>query len=48
MIMNIETNIFDMADKVMETLKAKYLIRLISFQGLERMEPLEYPEPALC
>ena len=43
----IETNIFDMADKVMETLKAKYLIRPISYQGLERMEPLEYPEPAL-
>ena len=36
-----------MADKVMETLKAKYLIRPISYKGLERMEPLEYPEPAL-
>ena len=43
----IETNIFDMADKVMETLKAKYLIRPISYKGLERMEPLEYPEAAL-
>ncbi|GGB07395.1 ATP-binding protein [Puia dinghuensis] len=43
----IETNIFDMPDKVMDTLKAKYLIRPISYKGLERMEPLEYPEPAL-
>lgn len=43
----VETNIFDMADKVMEILKTKYLIRPISYKGLERMEPLEYPEPAL-
>lgn len=43
----IESNIFEMADKVMETLKAKYLIRPISYKGLERLEPLEYPEPAL-
>ncbi|HRP16427.1 MAG TPA: ATP-binding protein [Ginsengibacter sp.] len=43
----VETNIFDMADKVMEILKAKYLIRPISYKGLERLEPLEYPEPAL-
>jgi ATP-dependent DNA helicase RecG len=43
----IETNIFDMADKVIEILKAKYLIRPISYKGLERIEPLEYPEPAL-
>jgi len=43
----IETNIFDMAEKVMETLKAKYLVRPIFYNGLERMEPLEYPESAL-
>lgn len=43
----VETNIFDMADKVMEILKTKYLIRPISYKGLERLEPLEYPEPAL-
>jgi ATP-dependent DNA helicase RecG len=43
----IETNIFDMPDKVMEALKAKYLIRPISYKGLERLEPLEYPEAAL-
>lgn len=43
----IETNIFDMPDKVIEVLKNKYLIRPISYRGLERLEPLEYPEPAL-
>lgn len=43
----IETNIFDMVDKVLETLKSKYLIRPISYEGMLRMEPLEYPEPAL-
>jgi hypothetical protein len=43
----IESNIFDMPDKVMETLKSKYLVRPISYKGLERMEPSEYPEAAL-
>lgn len=43
----IETNLFDMPDLVMEKLDAKYLIRPISYKGLERMEPLEYPEQAL-
>lgn len=31
----------------MEILDTKYLIRPISYKGLERMEPLEYPERAL-
>ncbi|GGB83262.1 ATP-dependent DNA helicase [Flavobacterium suaedae] len=43
----VETNIFEMADKVIEILKTKYLVRPISYKGLERMEPLEYPETAL-
>jgi len=43
----VETNLFAMADKVIEILKSKYLIRPISYKGLERMEPLEYPEAAL-
>ena len=43
----VETNIFEMADKVIEMLKTKYLVRPISYRGLERMEPLEYPETAL-
>lgn len=43
----IETHLFDMADKVMEILKSKYLTRPIVYQGLERIETLEYPEAAL-
>lgn len=36
-----------MADSVMEILNRKYLIRPISYEGLLRKEPLEYPEDAL-
>ncbi len=43
----IETNLLTMIEKIMEKLKDRYLIRPISYKGLERMEPLEYPEPAL-
>lgn len=43
----VETNLLTMVEKVMEKLKDRYLIRPISYKGLERMEPLEYPEPAL-
>lgn len=43
----VKGNILEMADTVMEILNSKYLIRPISYQGLERMEPLEYPERAL-
>lgn len=43
----IETNLLTMVEKVMDKLKDRYLIRPISYKGLERMEPLEYPEPAL-
>ena len=43
----VEGNILDMADSVMEILNRKYLIRPISYQGLLRKEPLEYPEQAL-
>jgi ATP-dependent DNA helicase RecG len=43
----IEGNIFTMADKVIELLRAKYLISPISYEGLVRKEELEYPEPAL-
>src|SRR5699024_7369047 len=39
--------ILEMADRVIELLNVKYLIRPISYKGLERMEPLEYPEKAL-
>ncbi|MGN7824804.1 ATP-binding protein [Chitinophaga sp. 22536] len=43
----IETNIFSMADSVIELLDRKYLIRPVSYSGLQRLEPLEYPEEAL-
>jgi ATP-dependent DNA helicase RecG len=43
----VETNLLTMVEKVMEKLKDRYLIRPISYKGLERMEPLEYPESAL-
>jgi ATP-dependent DNA helicase RecG len=43
----IEGNIFEMVDKVMERLKEKYLISPISYEGLHRIETLEYPEDGL-
>lgn len=43
----VEGNIFEMPDKVIEILKAKYLISPISYKGLQRIEKLEYPEDAL-
>jgi len=44
----VEGNIIQMADKVMEVLKSKYLISPIHYEGLQRIEPLEIPEDALC
>lgn len=43
----VEGNILDMADKVIELLRSKYLTSPIRYEGLRRMEELEYPEPAL-
>jgi ATP-dependent DNA helicase RecG len=43
----VEGNILDMADTVMEILNRKYLVKPISYEGLLRKEPLEYPEQAL-
>ncbi len=43
----VEGNILEMADKVMDILKTKYLISPISYQGLQRIETLELPEEAL-
>ena len=43
----IEGNILKMCDLVVETLKAKYLISPIHYEGLQRIEPLEIPEEAL-
>ena len=43
----IEGNVFEMPDRVIETLRAKYLVSPIRYEGLQRIEELEYPEDAL-
>jgi len=43
----VEGNILQMADKVMDILKSKYLIAPIHYAGLQRIEQLEIPEEAL-
>jgi len=42
-----EGNIIQILDKVLRTLDYKFLIRNISFEGMNRIETLEYPVPAL-
>jgi len=42
-----EGNIIQVLDKVLRTLDHKFLIRNISFEGMNRIETLEYPIPAL-
>ena len=43
----IEGNIFEMPEKVIDILRSKYLIMPIRYEGLQRVEELEYPEAAL-
>ena len=43
----IEGNIFEMPEKVMDILKSKYLTMPIRYEGIQRIEELEYPEEAL-
>lgn len=43
----VEGNIRDMAYRIMKVLNAKYLVRPISYKGLQRIEGLEYAESAL-
>ena len=43
----IEGNIIQMADRVVEMLKSKYLTMPITFKGMNRIEKLEIPEEAL-
>jgi len=43
----VEGNLIEMADKVMGILKGKYLTLPIHYEGMQRIEELEYPEPAL-
>lgn len=43
----IEGNIIQMADRVMESLQAKYLVSPVRFEGMQRYETLEIPKEAL-
>lgn len=43
----IEGNILQMADRVVDVLRSKYLISPVSYRGLTRIEKLEVPEDAL-
>jgi ATP-dependent DNA helicase RecG len=43
----IEGNIIQMASRVVEVLRTKYLISPIHYEGMQRVEQLEIPEPAL-
>lgn len=43
----VEGDIFRMADRVIDRLKEKYLVSSISYEGIHRVETLEYPEAAL-
>jgi ATP-dependent DNA helicase RecG len=43
----VEGNLFEMPDRVMELLKAKYLLSPIHYEGLQRVEALEIPEKAM-
>ena len=43
----IDGDLIRMADRVMEALDAKYLIRPIHYEGMQRIEPLEIPEEGL-
>lgn len=43
----VEGNLIEMPDKVMDVLQRKYLISPIRYEGLQRIEELEYPESAL-
>ncbi|WP_083191599.1 ATP-binding protein [Formosa haliotis] len=43
----IESNAFELAEKTIEILNAKYLVRNISYEGLSRIETPEYPFEAI-
>ena len=44
---SVECDLIRMADRVIDLLKSKYLISLIHYEGLQRIEELELPEEAL-
>jgi ATP-dependent DNA helicase RecG len=43
----VEGNVIEVLEKVLRTLDYKFLIKNISFEGMNRIETLEYPVPAL-
>ncbi len=43
----VEGNIFELADKTLETLEKKFLISNVSYDGLHRVEKWEYPYAAI-
>lgn len=43
----VEGNVFEMVERVMKLLRERYLISPISYEGIQRVEKLEYPEDAL-
>lgn len=43
----IEGNVIQMADRVLEVLKTKYLVSPVHFDGMQRYEKLEVPKEAL-
>ena len=43
----IEGNLIQMADRVMDVLRAKYLVSPVRFEGMQRYEELEVPKAAL-
>lgn len=43
----IDGNLIQMADRVMNVLSSKYLVRPIHYEGMERVEPLEIPDNGL-
>lgn len=43
----VEGNLIEIVDKVLDILLGKYLVKLIRYEGIQRLEEPEYPEPAL-
>lgn len=43
----VDGNLIEMADKILNILRSKYLVSNIRYEGLQRIEDLEYPEAAL-
>lgn len=43
----VEGNIFDMVESVMTLLKQRYILPVISYEGIQRIERLEYPDAAI-